>query len=304
MPVVKGGLAKRFWSQVLKYVLAVLVLFVFAAPFGWLILASIQVESELLSVPPKLVPEDPTLITYEKLLRGERLENESTEASVRTYSVPREAKLFPVAVFNSLVVSVSTMLICLVVGSLSAYSMARLHFRGSRTVLLTIVATRMIPALTLVIPFFLLANSLSMLDRKITLVIVYTTFTLPYTIWVLKSFFETIPPDLEDSARVDGCTRIQALYRVILPVSQSGLVGAGIFVLMLAWNEFFYALTLTNSEDAFTVPVVSGMFATELDIDYSLMITSGVLAVVPPVLITLVFQRFILKGLTAGSLKG
>jgi len=298
----------RHWgailNRVLIYFFAFLVAVIFLAPFGWMVIASLQKEADLLAVPPHIIPKDPTLITYQKLLRGERLENEKHAEGVRTYSVPREAKLFPKALSNSFIVSASTTILCLIVGSLSAYSMARLNFTGGKVLLLVILATRMIPGLTLIIPFFLLGKTLGLLDSKIALIIVYSTFTLPYTIWILKAFFETIPPDLEDAARVDGCTRFQAFWRIILPVAQSGLVGAAIFIFMLAWNEFFFALILTNTESAFTVPVISGMFATELDIDYSLMITSGVLAVIPPVLFTFVFQRFIITGLTAGSVKG
>ena len=286
------------------YVCAIIVALAFLAPFGWLVIASLQKEADLLSVPPHIIPKDPTLITYQKLLRGQRLEADMQAEGVRTYSVPREAKLFPTALGNSFIVSASTTILCLIVGSLSAYSMARLNFKGGSILLLVILATRMVPGLTLVIPFFLLGKSLGLLDSKIALIIVYSTFTLPYTIWILKAFFETIPPDIEDAARIDGCTRFQAFWRIILPVAQSGLVGAAIFIFMLAWNEFFFALILTNTESAFTVPVISGMFATELDIDYSLMLTSGVLAVIPPVLFTFIFQRFIITGLAAGSVKG
>jgi len=291
-------------KKIYIYVFAVIVFFIFTAPLLWLIICSLQNDANLLSVPPNILPKDPTLINYYQLLLGRNPEGITDEIGIKSYSVPREAKIFPQAILNSFIVGIGTTLLCLASGTFSAYALARLKFIGSRKYLFLVLATRMIPGLTLAIPFFLIAKSYGLIDKKITLIIINASFTLPYTIWLLKGFFEAIPRDIEDAARVDGCTKFQTIYKIILPLSKPGLVGTGIFAFMLSWNEFFYALLLTNTEKSFTIPIVLSMFGTELDINYSLMITAGVVAIIPPILFTLIFQKYIVEGITAGSIKG
>ena len=287
------------------YFFALVTAFLFVSPVIWLVSASLQIESDLLSVPPRFIPENPSGESYLKLLASEYYEQtKASDSGVRSYSVPNQAKLYPGALLNSFVVSTSTTLICLLIGSMTAYSITRLKFRGRSTIFFGILASRMVPSLALVIPFFMIARTLGMIDRKIWLILVYSSFTLPYVVWMLKGFFDAVPRDLEEAARIDGCSRVSTIWRIIYPMIVPGLVAAGIFAFMQTWNEFFYALIMTDSGRAFTVPVISGMFASELDIDYTLMITSGVLTMIPPIVFTFVFQRFILSGLTAGAVKG
>ena len=297
---------KDYKKYALIYFFAILVTFLFVSPVAWLVSASFQKESDLLVIPPKFIPEEPSLDAYMKLLASEYFENSKSDddQGVRSYSVPNQAKLYPGALLNSFIVSVSTTLICLLIGSLTAYSITRLKFRGRNVLFFGILGSRMVPSLALVIPFFILANKLGMTDRKSWLILVYCSFTLPYVIWMLRGFFDSLPKDLEDAARIDGCSRVGTIFRIIYPMILPGLIAAGIFAFMQTWNEFFYALIMTNSGRAFTVPVVSGMFASELDIDYTLMITSGVLTMIPPVIFTFVFQKFIMSGLTSGGVKG
>jgi len=286
------------------YFFAIIIGLFFLSPIAWLISASLQKETDLLSVPPSFIPREPSFDSYEKLLAGKNFETKAKEAGVRSYSIPNEAKLYPGSLRNSFIISTSTTLICLFIGSLTAYTITRLNFKLRNVLFFGILGTRMIPAIALIIPFFLLAKKLGMIDSKIWLIIVYCSFTLPYVTWMLRSFFDSIPRDLEEAARIDGCSRVGTIWRIIYPMILPGLVAAGIFAFMQTWNEFFYALIMTNTGNAFTVPVISGMFATELDIDYTLMITSGVLTIIPPLVFTFVFQRFIVGGLTAGSVKG
>ena len=291
--------------NLMVYFFALVTAFLFVSPVIWLVSASLQKESDLLAVPPRFIPENPSGESYLKLLASEYYEKtKASDSGVRSYSVPNQAKLYPGALLNSFVVSASTTLICLLIGSMTAYSITRLQFRGRSTIFFGILASRMVPSLALVIPFFMIARTLGMIDRKIWLILVYSSFTLPYVVWMLKGFFEAVPRDLEEAARIDGCSRVSTIWRIIYPMIVPGLVAAGIFAFMQTWNEFFYALIMTDSGRAFTVPVISGMFASELDIDYTLMITSGVLTMIPPIVFTFVFQRFILSGLTAGAVKG
>jgi multiple sugar transport system permease protein len=293
-------------KRIVIYFFAFLVAFFFVAPVAWLVSASLQSESALLVIPPSFIPKEPSADAYIKLLASQYYENTKSQKDmgVRSYSIPNEAKLYPGALLNSFIISLCTTLISLVAGSLTAYTVTRLKFKGRRVLFYSILGSRMVPALALIIPFFLIANKLALIDKKSWLILVYCSFTLPYVIWMLKSFFETIPIDLEDAARIDGCSRVGTIWRIIYPVILPGLIASGIFAFMQTWNEFFYALIMTNSSRAFTVPVISGMFAAEVDIDYTLMITSGVLTMLPPVLFTFIFQKFIISGLTAGGVKG
>lgn len=295
----------NYRKTIVIYVAAVLVALLFISPVAWLVSASFQKESALLSIPSHFIPKEINFDSYLKLMASDYYESSKSEdAGVRSYSVPNQAKLYPGALLNSFIISVSTTIICLLIGSLTAYTITRLDFKGRNVMFFGILGSRMVPSLSLVIPFFILSNKLGMTDKKIWLILVYTSFTLPYIIWMLRGFFESIPKDLEEAARIDGCTRIGTIFRIIYPMIIPGLIAAGIFAFMQTWNEFFYALIMTNSEKAFTVPVVSGMFASELDIDYSLMITSGVLTMAPPIIFTFIFQRYIMSGLTAGGVKG
>ena len=292
-------------KRVLLYFFVAVVFIMFVAPLLWLVISSLQTDADLLSIPPQILPKNPTLSNYYKLLLGSSLKKKlEEEYGVETFAVPGGAKILPRAIMNSFIIGVTTTLLCLIVGSFSAYSLARLKFAGSKELLFFILGARMVPGLTLIIPFFLLVKSLGMIDKKITLIIIYSSFALPYTIWLLKGFFETIPPGIEDAGRIDGCTRFQTIFKIILPISKPALVGVGVLIFMLSWNEFFYALILTNIKYAITLPVVLSTFATEIEIDYSLIMASGVIAVIPPIVFTFIFQRYIVKGLVTGSLKG
>lgn len=297
--------AKVVIRSIPVYCFAIATGFLFLSPVIWMVSASLQRERDLLAIPPRFIPEHPSGTAYLKLLSSEYYETtRARDEGVPTYSVPNQAKLYPGSLLNSFVISATTTLICLLIGSLTAYTITRLKFKGRTTLFFGILACRMVPALALVIPFFMIARTLGLIDRKIWLIGVYCSFALPYVIWMLKGFFDAVPRELEESARIDGCSRVGTIWRIIYPIILPGLVAAGIFAFMQTWNEFFYALIMTDTGRAFTVPVISGMFASELDIDYTLMITSGVLTMLPPIIFTFVFQRFIISGLTAGSVKG
>ena len=201
------------------YFFALVTAFLFVSPVIWLVSASLQKESDLLAVPPRFIPENPSGESYLKLLASEYYEKtKASDSGVRSYSVPNQAKLYPGALLNSFVVSASTTLICLLIGSMTAYSITRLKFRGRSTIFFGILASRMVPSLALVIPFFMIARGLGMIDRKIWLILVYSSFTLPYVVWMLKGFFDAVPRDLEEAARIDGCSRVSTIWRIIYPM--------------------------------------------------------------------------------------
>jgi multiple sugar transport system permease protein len=165
--------------------------------------------------------------------------------------------------------------------------------------------TRMIPALTLAVPFFMIFRRIGLIDTKIGLIIALTSVILPLTVWIMKGYFETVPANLERAALVDGCNRFQAFRRVIIPVALPGLVAAAIFCFLVAWNEFVYAILLTSTLDAQTLPTrISQFVADQRVYNPGLLFAAGALAVIPPVVITLVFQRFLLRGMLSGAVKG
>lgn len=260
-------------------------------PLVWLFTASLSTRAELLAVPIHWFPQQPTFKNYVDILNPG---SASSEIS-RTIAV---------TLLNSLKVASAVTLVCLVIGSLAAYALARISFRQNQAILLGIMGTRMIPEISLVIPLFILASQLGMTDKPIVLIVTYLTFALPFAIWLMVAFFQTIPVELEDAARIDGCSRLQILYKVVLPISSPGLVSTGLFVFLLAWDEFFYALIFTSSLAAKTVPVALAEFVGRYVTDINAMMAGGILAALPPILLALVFQRFIVSGLTAGAVKG
>jgi len=276
--------------QVLIYILVVLIFLFTIVPFCWLIISSISIKTELLSVPPHWIPKNPTLRSYKEILFG----------GTRT---TRAARYFKQAVGNSIIVAGSATVLCLVIGSIASYSFTRLRFRGRHSLLLMILATQMIPAVAIIIPIYVVMMTLRLLDTHLGLFITYSSFVLPLMIWIMMGYFQTIPIDIEDAARIDGCSRLGTLVRIVLPLAAPGLAATGIFAFIVAWNEFFLALILTETA-AKTLPVLVSEFSTKFGADYVMMSTGGVLASLPPVILALTFQKYIIKGLTGGAIKG
>lgn len=281
---------RQVLRTVVIYVLAITVMAVFLAPIVWLFISSITPLPQLLTVPLKWLPEHPTFEHYNRILTASR--NAETTASN-----------FKVAIGNSILVAGGVTLVCLFVGSLAAYAFARLDVPLGDKLIFLLLFTQMIPGIAIMIPLYLIASRLNMLDRRITLVIIYCSFSLPFVIWMMRGYFQTIPRELEDAAMIDGCSRVSALFRVVLPLSKPGLFATGIFAFLGAWNEFLMALVMTQSLASKTMPVAMAEFIGRFRVDYGLMCTVGVIACVPPILFALVFQRYLIEGLTAGAVK-
>lgn len=276
--------------KILIYILVIIIFIFTIAPFSWLIISSISTKTELLSTPPHWIPHSPTLKSYKAIFFGGP-------------TTIRAARYFKNALINSVIIAGSVTVLCLVIGSMASYSFARLKFRGRQSLLLLMLTTQMIPAVGIIIPLYIVMMNLHLLDTHLGLFIAYSSFILPLMIWIMMGYFQTIPIDIEDAARIDGCSRIGALVRVVLPLIAPGLAAAGVFAFIIAWNEFFLALILT-SISAKTLPVLISEFSTKFGADYVMMSTGGVLASLPPVVLALIFQKFIIKGLTGGAVKG
>jgi len=276
--------------KILIYILVIIIFIFIVAPFSWLIISSISPKAELLSVPPHWIPHTPTLKSYKTIFFG----------GPRT---TRTARYFKNSLINSIIVAGSVTILCLAIGSMASYAFTRLKFRGRKSLLLLILTTQMIPAVAIIIPLYIVMMNLRLLDTHLGLFITYSSFILPLMIWIMMGYFQAIPTDIEDAARIDGCSRMGALVKVVLPLAAPGLAASGIFAFIIAWNEFFLALILT-SINAKTLPVLVSEFSTKFGADYVMMSTGGVLASIPPVVLALTFQKFIIKGLTGGAVKG
>lgn len=282
---------RKFVRQLLLFLLTVPVLFFIFFPLLWLFSASLSTQVELFTVPPHWIPQHPTLQNYMDIFFP----------SLAASSVPRT---FGVALLNSIKIASAVTVICILIGSLAAYALVRLPFGFNRSVQLGIIALRMIPEVSLILPLFIIASSLQLINKPIVLIVTYMSFALPYAIWLMAAYFQTVPVELEDAARLDGCSRLGILFRVVMPISVPGLVSTAMFVFLLAWDEFFYALIFTSTLAAKTVPVAIAEFIGRYVVNITGMMAGGILAAVPPVLLALIFQRYIVSGMTAGAVKG
>jgi multiple sugar transport system permease protein len=277
---------------------AALMIFVWSfGPFFFLVLMSLSPSSDLVRSPPLLVPNRLTLANYAYLIAPQGVSGgQSAVEATRVVS----------SIWNSLIVAVCVTALNLALGSFAAYAFSR--NRESRFLsgsLWALMMTRMTPSLALILPFFIVFKTFGLLDTRTALVIAYCSLILPLSTWIMKGYFDSMPPNLERAGLVDGCTRLQMIRKIVLPVARPGLVAAGIFCFLVSWNEFIFALILTSTQASKTIPVIIAGFLVQLRFyDYGPMFAASVMAVLPPVVITLAFQRYLVRGMLSGSLKG
>jgi multiple sugar transport system permease protein len=271
------------------HVAAVVVSLVFLLPVAWLVIASISPSVDLLKIPLSFIPHHITFSRYHEIFTSH---GDTIFANFRS------------SLINSAIIASATVAISITVGVFGAYAFARLRFRFQRASLLLFLSTYMVPPIALVIPLYLIMVRLHLLNTRIGLIIVYCSFATPFVLWIMGNYFQTIPRELEDAARVDGCSRIGALFRVILPLARPGLLSTMLFAFLIAWDEFLYALVFTSTNASKTIPVAIAEFTGRFTTDFGLQAAGGILAAVPPVLIAIAFQRYIVGGLAAGAVKG
>lgn len=280
---------KQVGFRILVYGSALFTAVVILAPFAWLVISSVASPVDLLARPLRWIPEHASFARYVSIFEG---------------GVNDAADTFRAALVNSTIVAASSVAISMVVGVFGAYAFARLRFRGRRLTVLVFLSTYMLPPIAIVIPIYLILVQLHLLDTRLGLVLVYCSFITPFVIWILSGHFRTIPRELEDAARVDGASRIGALFRVVLPLARSGLLATALFGFLLAWDEFLYALVITSSNHSKTIPVAIAEFSGRFSVNFGMVATGGVLAALPPLLMAFVFQRYIVSGLSSGAVKG
>ena len=252
-------------------------------PAVWILLTSLKTEAELVSKPITWWPRDPTLANYVQAFADQPL--------LRYLG-------------NSLAVAVLSTILSLVVAALAAYAIARLNLRHRQLILTCIVASSMFPLVTLLVPIFQTMRSLGLLNTYTALVLPYTVLNLPVCTLVLVSFFQSIPRDLENAAMIDGCTRLGALWRVVVPLAAPGVFTAGILAFVNAWDEFLLALSLNASASMRTLPVGITLYQGEFTFPWPIISAALIVAIVPVAVLIAVFQERVVGGLTQGGLKG
>lgn len=205
---------------------------------------------------------------------------------------------------NSLIVSLSTAAVTTLIAAAAGYAFSRFDFRGRRIVIALMLLTQMFPLLMIIAPIYRLVAMMGLLNSLSSLILVYTAFNIPFATFLMQSFFDGIPKDLEDAAMMDGCTRFQALRKVILPLTLPGLGATLGFIFTAAWSEVLFALMLINSNDKMTFPVGLLTFVSKFSVDWGQMMAAGVLALVPSCLFFVFIQRYLVQGLTSGAVKG
>jgi multiple sugar transport system permease protein len=224
--------------------------------------------------------------------------------TLRNYVSIFEGQPFGRVILNSFIVAGGTTVCCIAIGASAAFALAKLELTGGRLLLGAALAVSMFPPIATVSPLFLILRSLGLRDRLAGLIVPDTTFALPLAIWVLTSFFRQLPDDLYGAARVDGCSPFQAFRKIFLPLSAPGLATTALLVFIFSWNEFLYALTFISSPEKRTVPVAIALFATGQKDPWPEIFAASTVATLPLILLTVVFQRRIISGLTAGAIKG
>jgi multiple sugar transport system permease protein len=289
----------RKWKGRLIYLPVIFVAVWSLAPVLWLFICSISPFTDLLSKPPVFIP-DATLQNYRNIFTG--------QSSADTAGVPLVATRVPQALLNSTIVAGSVTIVCLVLGSMAGYAYSRHgEMKAMRYSMLAMMMTRMVPGIAIMVPWFLLFRKFGLSNTKMGLIISYASFSIPLVLWILKTYFDTIPRNLERAAAVDGCGRFQTFVRIVLPLAAPGMVAAGLFAFIAAWNEFIFALNLAQTDSSMTITYVIAQIYGVTQYgqqNYGTLFAAGILAILPPVILAFVFQRRLVQGLTAGSVKG
>lgn len=277
---------RKMAADVLTYAAALLLLAFLVTPFLWLLISSVAPLADLIQRPLHWIPPHATFERYATIFFGV------------------DGRDFRFALRNSALVAGIATLISLVSGMLGAYALSRFPSRSRSGLLYLMLATYMTPPVAILLPIYLMLGRLGLLNNVVGLALVYTSFLTPFLTWILKGFFDAIPEEMEEAARIDGASRVGAMLRVTLPLSLPGVITAVLFGVILAWDEFLYALIFTSSAAAKTLPVAISEFTSRFAVDYGLMAAGGIIAALPPLLLAFALQRYLIAGLTAGGVKG
>ncbi len=278
----RQAIGRKQTQKAVLIALEVLLAIVVLLPFLWMFSVSVKPETEPFAIPARLWPINPTIDNYKTALYPEFIR----------YGI------------NSVIVSVLTIIVSISTGLMAAYGFTRLNFPGRRTLLIAIILAQMFPVATMIIPIYQIARVAGLINTYPALVLAYLTITLPVAVWMLAGFIRSIPPELEESAMVDGCTRIGAFWRVVVPLARPGIVATAVWIAIVTWQEFIFALAFTTSRDMRTIPVGILDFVGQFGTQYGAIMAGSVIVSAPILLLFFFLQRYFVAGLTAGAVKG
>jgi len=274
----RRALVRKTANAIITAVICLFALF----PILWGLSTSLKPANRILAFPPEFLPSQPTFEHYLLLMK----------TGIQG----------PIA--NSAIVSAATVTLSLALGALAAYALARFDFAGKRPILFAVIATMSIPLPSLLVPSFIFLALLGLTNSLTGLVLLYTTYQLPITVWILYGYFRTIPTEYENAAMIDGYSRMQALRKVVLPLSGPGLIAAGLFVLTFAWNDFVVAVAMNSTEASRTLPVAIYGYLGFFGREWGPLTAAAMVSVVPVLAVFAVFQRYFLSGMSGGGVKG
>lgn len=275
---------KRFsLTRVLGYLYLGLITAFALFPFYWMVVSSLKAPDELFSIPPTWFPNELHLEGYAALFSSN--------------------SVFPRSLLNSLIVATVTALLAIVVAALAGYSFSKFKFPGNGPLSYSLFLTQMFPVAAILVPLFVVFQRLGLYNTLGALIIANLAFAVPVAIWLMIGFFDSIPNELVDAARIDGASQLEILFRIIIPVSLNGLVATAMYIFITAWSELLFAVTFTSDQERATLPVALANFTGQYGTDWAGLMAASVLTALPVALIFLALQRFFVEGLTAGSVK-
>jgi ABC-type glycerol-3-phosphate transport system permease component len=252
-------------------------------PIIWAVSTSLKTQAQIYALPPEWIPSPITLINY-----------------FEVFTESKMGRFF----WNTIVVSVGATSISLIVGIMAAYGFSRYKFPGSKTILWSIMFTRVLPRVTLIVPFYITLRNLKLLNTYPGLILVYLMVVMPISVWLLKGFFDNVPYEIEEAAIVDGCSSVSLLTRIIVPLSLPAIAAVGMYAFILAWNEFLFALLMTTDAHTRTISVALAFYIDEAGIHWGPLMAASVLMSIPAIIVFALFQRNIVYGLSEGAVKG
>lgn len=269
-------------GKLLSYGILLIAVFISLFPIFWTISTSIKTRVDTFTLPPKFFNFSPTLKNYQSLLQY--------DGFWRIY-------------FNTILITFCTTVLCLLIGSLAAYALARTpRFRGRNSLEILMIVVRALPGIVIILPLYNLSTYLGLYDKIWALILIYTGFNIPFAIWLMTNFFDQVPIEIEDAARVDGANNLQLFGRVLLPLVAPGLVATGVFVALLSWNEFLIPIIMAG-EDSKTLPILVSSFISNRTLDWGPMAAAATFALIPIIIFTFVIQKWLVVGLSGGAVK-
>ena len=281
-------------KSVIVYILVIVLLTVILFPFYWMFISSLKPIEEIMTRNPTLVPIHPTLSHYIDLINPAALYG----------GWERGGRFFLIFIQNSLIVAGGSTVISVFLSVLGGYSLARFRYKGRELIAGSMLFVYMFPGVLLLVPMYELMSKAHLLDTHLSLIIVYVTFSAPFSVWLLRSFLETIPIEIEEAAMVDGASRLGAFFRVMLPLAGPGIVTVATFSFITAWGEYMFSSILMFTDTMKTVPTGLAMYMGYQYIEWGMLLTGSVVTVIPVLLLFLPLANLFLKGLTAGAIKG